>query len=112
MAFVAEAVGTAVLAFVIFALTNPKNDAVDEKQIPLVIGLTVGSLIACIAPLTQAGFNPARDFGPRIVAWLAGWKVVAFKKAWVYIAAPIVGALGGAFMADRVLYADTSTGVE
>mmetsp|Transcript_1929 Transcript_1929/g.4438 ORF Transcript_1929/g.4438 Transcript_1929/m.4438 type:complete len:402 (-) Transcript_1929:1044-2249(-) len=107
LALVSEAIGTGVLAFVVFSLTNPKNDAVDDKFIPVVIGLTVGALVSCIAPLTQAGFNPARDFGPRIIAWLAGWRAVAFKKAWVYILAPVVGALGGAFVSDRVLYADS-----
>ena len=72
-AFFAEAFGTGVLAFVIFSLTNSNNDvAKNEVFIPPLIGATVGGLIAVIAPLTQAGFNPARDFGPRIVAWLAG----------------------------------------
>lgn len=106
VAFLAEGVGTAILAFVIFALTNPKNDAVKGGFIPPLIGLTVGGLISVLAPLTQAGFNPARDFGPRIVAWLAGWKTVAFTKAWLYIVAPIVGAAVGAALADRVLFAD------
>lgn len=74
--------------------------------VPPLIGLTVGALISIIAPLTQAGFNPARDFGPRIVAWFAGWKTVAFTSSWVYIIAPIVGASIGAALVDRVLYAD------
>jgi glycerol uptake facilitator protein len=48
--------------------------------------------------------NPARDFGPRIVAYFAGWDLVAFQGWWVYMFAPIIGAtLGGAF-ADKVLY--------
>jgi glycerol uptake facilitator protein len=105
-AFLAEAIGTGVLAFVIFALTNPKNDAMKGNNgfIPLLIGLTVGALIAVLAPLTQAGFNPARDFGPRIVAFLAGWKAVAFQNWWVYVLAPMVGAPLGAALADKVLY--------
>ena len=70
----------------------------------------MGGLISIFAPLTQAGFNPARDFGPRIVAWFAGWKTVAFTKSWLYIVAPIVGAVFGAALADRVLFAiDTSS---
>lgn len=103
----AEALGTAILAFVIFALTNPKNDTVKNKVfIPPLIGATVGALIAVIAPLTQAGFNPARDFGPRIVAWLAGWKAVALQGWWVYAAPPFIGAPIGAFIADKLLYGD------
>mmetsp|Transcript_22752 Transcript_22752/g.48118 ORF Transcript_22752/g.48118 Transcript_22752/m.48118 type:complete len:183 (+) Transcript_22752:521-1069(+) len=105
-AFLAESVGTAILAFVIFALTHPKNDTMKSGFVPPLIGLTVGGLIAVFAPLTQAGFNPARDFGPRIVAWFAGWKTVAFRSSWLYIVAPIVGAIVGAALADRVLYAD------
>lgn len=102
----AEAVGTSILSFVIFTLTNKKNDGVKDSFIPPLIGLTVGALIAVLAPLTQAGFNPARDFGPRLVAWCAGWKTVAFTGAWVYIVGPIVGAVLGASLADKVLYPD------
>lgn len=102
VAFIAEVFGTGILAFVIFALTHPKNDTMKEGFIPPLIGLTVGSLIAIIAPITQAGFDPARDFGPRIVAFLAGWKVVAFKGWWVYVLAPILGAI-----ADKILYGES-----
>lgn len=35
--------------------------------------LTVAVLILVLAPLTQACFNPARDFGPRRFTSLAGW---------------------------------------
>ena len=102
-----EAVGTGILGFVIFALTNKKNKEMESSNlVPPLIGLTVGALIAVLAPLTQAGFNPARDFGPRIVAFLAGWKTVAFQGWWVYVLAPIVGATSGAFVADKVLYSD------
>jgi len=107
-AFLAEVMGTGILSFVIFALTNSKNDGVKGGFIPPLIGLTVGALIAVLAPLTQAGFNPARDFGPRIVAWFAGWHLVAFTKCWVYIIGPIIGALLGASVADHLLYPEDS----
>ncbi len=105
-AFFAEAYGTAMLAFMIFALTNPKNEttAKNPHLIPPLIGATVGALISVIAPLTQAGFNPARDFGPRIVSWLAGWGGIAMKGWWVYVLAPIVGACIGGKLADSILY--------
>ena len=99
--------GTAILAFVIFALTNKKNETTKESPmlVPPLIGATVGGLISVIAPLTQAGFNPARDFGPRIIALFAGWgKAVAMKGWWVYVLGPIIGAPIGGFIADKLLY--------
>mmetsp|Transcript_41281 Transcript_41281/g.96806 ORF Transcript_41281/g.96806 Transcript_41281/m.96806 type:complete len:151 (+) Transcript_41281:738-1190(+) len=105
--FFAEALGTAVLAFVVFSVTNSKNKTTSEHpmMIPPVIGATVGALISVIAPLTQAGFNPARDFGPRIISALGGWGWgVAMKGWWLYVIAPLVGAPIGGFLADRILY--------
>jgi glycerol uptake facilitator len=101
-AFVAEFVGTAMLAFVVFALTEKRNASAPGGALaPLLIGLTVAALISVIAPLTQACFNPARDFGPRLFTWFAGWGSVAIPGPrggffTVYILAPITGALLGA----------------
>lgn len=105
-AFFAEAYGTAMLAFIIFALTNPRNETTAKNSflIPPLIGVTVGALISVIAPLTQAGFNPARDFGPRLVSWIAGWGGIAMKGWWVYVFAPIIGACIGGKLADSILY--------
>jgi len=104
-AFCTEAFGTGALAAVIFAVTHPsqKNPPIPP---PIMIGMTVGGLIGVLAPLTQGGFNPARDFGPRIVAYLAGWTKIAFRDCWVYIVAPVVGAVLGAALIDKVLYSD------
>ncbi len=62
----------------------------------------MSALIAVIAPLTQACFNPARDFGPRLFASLAGWGSIALPGPrgtgflTVYILAPVIGAtIGG-----------------
>lgn len=105
-AFFAELYGTAMLAFMIFALTNPKNETTSKNPvlIPPLIGLTVGALISVIAPLTQAGFNPARDFGPRVISLIAGWGGVAMKGWWVYVVAPIVGSIIGGKVADEILF--------
>lgn len=108
-AFFAEAYGSAILAFAVFALTSPRNETTSKHPflIPPLIGLTVAALISVIAPLTQAGFNPARDFGPRIVACIAGWGSVAMKGWWLYVVAPLIGAPLGAWVADKVLYAES-----
>jgi glycerol uptake facilitator len=104
-ALLAEFLGTMILAVVVFAVTESRNRVAQRSNLaPVFIGLAVAVLISVIAPLTQACFNPARDFGPRLVACFGGWGDVALpgpngRGFWtVYILAPIVGAIaGGAF---------------
>jgi glycerol uptake facilitator protein len=97
LAIGAEALGTFLLILMIFALTEGCNvGRPDNALAPVFIGLTVTSIICLIAPLTQAGLNPARDLGPRLVAWCAGWGDAAFPDRvggffYVYIAAPLTG---------------------
>ena len=96
-----EGFGTAILALVIFSLTERRNAGLSTKNMtPLLIGFTVAALISLFAPLTQAGWNPARDFGPRVVAFFAGWGSVAIPGPsngfWVYIVGPMIGAPVGA----------------
>jgi len=98
----AEALGTALLVFFVFALVEPRNSAAPSARgIAFPIGLAVAAIICVVAPLTQAGLNPARDFGPRLFAWGAGWGGVAIPGPrggffFVYVLAPMVGGLGGA----------------
>lgn len=109
-AFGAEVLGTCVLALVVFAVTDGRNPGRPLGNLaPVFIGLTVSALISVIAPLTQACFNPARDFGPRLFASLAGWGRVALPglgEPWwltVYIVAPSVGAVLGGGLYEHVL---------
>jgi G3E family GTPase len=103
LAIAAEALGTFLLLLFIFALTEGCNVGRPSDAItPVFIGLTVASIICLIAPLTQAGLNPARDFSPRLVAWMAGWGSAAFPDScggffWVYILAPIAGGVLASF---------------
>ena len=97
LAMAAEGFGTFLLILMIFALTEGCNiGRPNDALAPLFIGLTVTSIICLIAPLTQAGLNPARDFGPRLVAWIFGWGKAAFPDHsggffFVYILSPVCG---------------------
>ncbi len=99
-AFFVEGFGTAILALAIFALTDKRNTGLTGNLAPLLIGCTIGVLISMFAPLTQGGWNPARDFGPRIVAFFAGWEYIAIPGPsggfWIYILGPLIGAPLGA----------------
>ncbi|MDG6352884.1 aquaporin [Glaesserella parasuis] len=92
-AFFVEVVITAVLMALIFALTDDGN------------GLPRGAM----GPLTGFAMNPARDFGPKLFAFLAGWGDIALTGGrdipyfLVPIFGPIVGALLGGFIYTRVI---------
>ena len=100
-AFIAEMVGTAMLAYMVGTLTSEQNMARPPAGMTaIMIGLTVAAIISVIAPLTQAALNPARDLGPRVVAYFLGWDEIAIpgpRGGWlsVYVVAPCVGALIG-----------------
>jgi glycerol uptake facilitator protein len=107
-AMLVEALGTAILVLVIFSLTDPENGAApDPTLVPFFVGFTVAVLISLFAPITQAGWNPARDFGPRLVAVLAGFGTVAIPGPhggfWVYIVGPLLGGLAGGLTYERLV---------
>eukprot|EP00429_Kryptoperidinium_foliaceum_P068060 CAMPEP_0176063046 /NCGR_PEP_ID=MMETSP0120_2-20121206/31441_1 /TAXON_ID=160619 /ORGANISM="Kryptoperidinium foliaceum, Strain CCMP 1326" /LENGTH=351 /DNA_ID=CAMNT_0017396615 /DNA_START=62 /DNA_END=1117 /DNA_ORIENTATION=- len=107
-AFFVEAWGTFFLAFIIFGLTNRYNKVGLGAGVPFMIGMTVSINLALWAPITQAGWNPARDFGPRLVAAMGGWGKVAIPGPrngfWIYIVAPCVGGPLGAALAEFLLW--------
>ena len=96
-----EAVGTGILVLMIFALVDRRNSSLPVKYLaPVFIGLTVAMIISMMAPLTMGGWNPARDFGPRLVSFFAGWGDMAIPGPsggfWAYIVGPLVGGPLGA----------------
>ena len=101
-AMLVEGIGTFILVLMIFLLTEGCNvGRPSEGSSPIFVGGTVSAIIAITAPLTQAGINPARDFGPRIISFLAGWGSIAIPGPkcgffWVYIAAPLLGGAAAA----------------
>ncbi len=87
--FVLEALMTFALMFVIMSAV------VDERAHKLggfMVGLTVIACIVGFGPLTGASMNPARSFGPALYAWDAHHGLF-----WVYVLAPISGALVAAW---------------
>lgn len=91
---IVEAVGTFVLVLVV--LTAVYSEKSFKEWAPLAIGTTLGFIVMVGGPLTGAGFNPARWFGPALVA--NNWTDV-----WAYIVGPIVGALVAAAVYRFVL---------
>jgi glycerol uptake facilitator protein len=100
--FASEAFVTAVLLFGIFYLTDEDNSLAPQANlVPVFIGLLVAALVAYEAPISMTAMNPARDLGPRLVSFFAGWGDMAFPGPrggwWIPAASTIVGGLiGGA----------------
>jgi glycerol uptake facilitator len=99
MAAFVEGLGTFMLVLIVFLLTEECNlGRPSESFSPVFIGAAVTIIISVIAPLTQAGINPARDFGPRLFSYFAGWGDVAIpgpKNGFfiVYIFSPLIGGI-------------------
>jgi MIP family channel proteins len=103
---VAEAIGTFFFVWVIVGVAVNPSAAKDWAA--LAIGATLGMLVMVIGPLTGAGFNPARSFGPAIVSgeFNGGGDFVL-----VYVVAPIVGALIAGFAYFNLVIAPGKKGV-
>lgn len=91
-----QVIGTAILLFLVLALTDLRNSPPLANMTPFVIGLVVVAIGMAFG--TNAGYaiNPARDFGPRLAQYLTG-----YGEAWrdqygdLYFWVPIVGPLIG-----------------
>lgn len=103
-AFAIEMTIAAILMMMIMALTDDGNGIPRGPLAPLLIGLLIAVIGASLGPLTGFALNPARDIGPKIFTWLAGWGEIAFTGGkdipyfLVPLLAPIIGAIVGAFL--------------
>lgn len=97
-ALLVETVITAILMALILALADDGNGVPRGALAPLLIGLLIAVIGASMGPLTGFALNPARDFGPKLFAYFAGWGKVAFTGARdiPYFLVPIFGPLIGA----------------
>ncbi|MBW0114218.1 MIP/aquaporin family protein [Pseudonocardia abyssalis] len=101
-AFFDQIVGTAILVFVIFALTTAANNPPMANLGPVVVGLLVVGIGMAWGANAGYAINPARDFGPRLASFVTGYTTAFLDQNgdlyfWLPIIAPIIGGLiGGA----------------
>jgi glycerol uptake facilitator protein len=98
-----QIIGTALLLMMIFAITDERNQP-PAVLTPLMIGLVVVVVGMSFGGMHGYAINPARDFGPRLLTVVAGFKNNGLTDGplvfWVPIVGPIVGGLIGGFVYD------------
>lgn len=89
-----QIIATALLTLMIAALIDARNKPPLANLAPLLLGLSVTVGIMTLAVNGGYAINPARDFGPRLLAWISGWDS-AFTAHdhfwWVPIVGPLIG---------------------
>ncbi|KAL7586833.1 hypothetical protein Lser_V15G39010 [Lactuca serriola] len=87
--FFVEIIITAILMFVISGATIDRR--ANTKIGGIVVGMTITLNVFVAGQISGASMNPARSLGPAIV-------LHNYKGMWVYICAPIIGAIVGGFV--------------
>ena len=102
--FIDQVVGTALLVGVILGITDTRNSPVPAGLAPVVVGLLVVVIGTSFGFNAGYAINPARDFGPRLFTFVAGWGGEVFSAGnawwWVPIVAPCVGGVVGGWVYD------------
>ncbi len=102
-AFRDQIIGTAILLFMVLALTDLLNLPPLANLAPLMIGLLVVAIGMAWGTAAGYAINPARDFGPRLASYLTGYES-AFRDQygnlyfWVPILGPLIGGPLGAWL--------------
>lgn len=94
--FIAEFIFTFIFLLVIFGSTSTKN--IHGGFAGLAIGLSLVLIHIVGIPVTGVSVNPARSIGPALFTGSA-----SLSQVWLFIAAPILGALASAFVWRFVL---------
>jgi glycerol uptake facilitator protein len=114
-----QILGTALLLLIIFAVTDQRNLAPSPAISPILVGLGVVAIGMAFGSLYGYAINPARDFGPRLLTVVAGFKKNGLTDGsnafWVPIIGPLIGGLIGGGLYDfaigRWLKQDVTEGV-
>jgi MIP family channel proteins len=102
-----QILGTAMLLLVIRALGDNRNTAPTSNIGPLLVGLLVVVIGMSFGMNAGYAINPARDLGPRLFTFVAGWGTEVFTAGnywfWVPIIGPLIGGVLGATIYDLLI---------
>ncbi|MHA3788889.1 aquaporin Z [Flavobacterium hauense] len=95
-AFITEFVMTFMFIIIIFGVTEKDRAREVFAGIAIGLGLTLIHLISI--PVTNTSVNPARSISQAV--FVQGW---ALEQVWLFIAAPILGAIAGGILYKTLL---------
>ena len=103
-----QIVGTFFLALFVWAITDEYNSPVGSNMGPFMVGMVVMAIGISFGANAGYAINPARDLGPRLFAWIAGWGKEAIPGnygnvndyMWIPIVGPLIGAAIASFLYD------------
>lgn len=102
--FLDQFIGTMFLMLVISAIGDARNNATLGNLGPIAVGLLVVVIGASMGMNAGYAINPARDLGPRLFTFVAGWGAEVFRAGnyyfWVPIVGPILGGIAGTWVYD------------
>ncbi|KAM6899988.1 aquaporin-10b [Xenentodon cancila] len=102
-----QVIGTAALLLCVLALGDQRNTPVPDCLQPILVGGVVLVIGVSMGSNTGYSLNPARDFGPRLFTYIAGWGVDVFKAGggwwWIPIVATCAGALLGTLIYEAMI---------
>ncbi|XP_059002283.1 aquaporin-10 isoform X1 [Mustela lutreola] len=97
--FLDQVLGTGILIVGILAITDTRNKGVPAGLEPVAVGLLILAIGLSLGVNCGFPLNPARDLGPRLFTYVAGWGPEVFSAGngwwWVPVVAPLVGATLG-----------------
>lgn len=100
--FLDQVIATFFLVLFVLAITDSRNLGVQGNVGPFIVGLAVAAIGMSFGVGSGYAINPARDFGPRLFTYLAGWGTNAFPGPFGYWWVPVLGPLVGAGIAPFV----------
>ncbi len=107
-AFGDEVIGTALLVGLIFAIVDVRNSPPQANLAPFIIGFLVVAIGLSFGYNSGYAINPARDFGPRLLAFFAGFGKLALPGPdtyfWIPIIGPLLGGIIGAVVYDFTIH--------
>ncbi|XP_067112032.1 aquaporin-3-like isoform X3 [Osmerus mordax] len=102
-----QVIGTAALLVCVLALGDRRNSPAPPGLEPVLVGAVILCIGVSMGSNSGYSLNPARDLGPRLFTYIAGWGGEVFSAGdgwwWVPLVATNIGALVGTLIYELVI---------